>query len=271
MILPRIVSMSLVLASVAVLAQDAPTSATSLFVVEDSDGFASYLVDQVGRVIYFSLNDREGQSKCSVKCLEDWRPITGAKDLVLGEGIDANAMGNAESTDGSEQLSYFGRPLYVQADPELATTTSAHGTGGLWFLINPAGERAEKSEVSGETGSLDNIDGSGWFTVEQAQRGKSAYESSCAVCHHTSLFGEQYAPALKGAAFLRNWGGESVADLYRFIHERMPLGSPGSLSDQQYIDIVTYILSQNELPPGGTELSPAFEDLTGLSIPGPND
>lgn len=255
------------IAGVVALAQEGVSPAKSLEVVQHTGGFAAYLVDQDGRTVYFSLNDRDGKSVCSAVCLRTWTPLIASDELTLGEGIDAAAVGRSVRDDGSEQVTYFGRPLYVLADVEASTGTDANGTGGLWFLIGPDGERAKAATEDSEEDGAGADTGSGWFTADQAQRGKRAYEASCAVCHHISLLGEQYAPALKGPAFLRSWGGQSVGDLYTFVHERMPLGSPGSLSDQQYIDIVAYILSQNELPTGGTELMPSVDQLSGFTIP----
>lgn len=264
-----ILLMSAVLAGIFVLAQGTGVTATSIEVMSDAGGFAAYLVDQEGRALYFSLNDRDGRSVCSAVCQRTWSPLIAAEDVSLGEGIDPTAIGRFEREDGSAQITYFGRPLYVLADAEAATGTSAHGTGGLWFLISPSGDRAEAGQQDGaDQGDDEAADvGSGWYTAEQAQRGQRVYEANCAVCHHASLLGEQYAPALKGPSFLRRWAGQSVGDLYTFVHDRMPLGMPGSLTDQQYIDVVAYILSHNELPPGGEELPPSVDQLSGLEIP----
>ena len=36
----------------------------------------------------------------------------------------------------------------------------------------------------------------------------------------------------------------------------MPLGNPGILSDQEYLDIISYILKFNGYPTGGREVEP---------------
>lgn len=257
-----------VLVGIIALAQGTSVVATRIALVHDSSGFSAYLVDQESRAVYFSLNDRDGRSVCSAVCLRTWSPLAAGEDLEIGEGLDPSAFGSIELSDGTSQLTYYGRPLYVLANAELAKGTSSHGTGGLWFLIGPDGEKAAASQDA--AGPADNVPtdvGTGWFTAEQAQRGKRAYEANCAVCHHVSLLGEQYAPALKGSSFLRKWAGQSVGDLFMFVSEQMPLTAPGSLTDQQYIDIVAYVLSQNDLPAGGTELPPAPDQLSGLPLP----
>ena len=256
------------LAAIVAIAQVAGLDTHSLSVLANSNGFAAYIVDQDGRSVYFSLNDRDGQSVCSEKCLQNWTPLLASDDLVIGEGLDSSQIGQVEVSDDFVQLTYFGRPVYVVADEEVSAGTDANGTGGLWFLIGPDGERAEPIQVDeAQSPSDDSDQGKGWFTAEQSERGRSEYERSCSICHQSSLLGEQYAPALKGNAFLRNWEDGTVAHLYTFVRERMPVGSPGSLTDQQYIDVVAYILSQNGLPTGGDELSPVVEELEELAMP----
>jgi len=75
--------------------------------------------------------------------------------------------------------------------------------------------------------------------------GKAVYDKSCAACHGADLQGAGETPPLKGAPFLANWKGKSAAELYAFVHQTMPLASPGSLSDGDYRAVVAYILQVN--------------------------
>lgn len=86
------------------------------------------------------------------------------------------------------------------------------------------------------------------FTVEQVNRGQETYVKACAVCHLSSLQGAFEAPALKGGNFQNQWRGLQVADLYKLIAETMPAQDPNSLTEREYVDIVAYILQQNDLP-----------------------
>jgi PQQ-dependent dehydrogenase (methanol/ethanol family) len=105
----------------------------------------------------------------------------------------------------------------------------------------------------------------GWFTTEQAARGKAFFTSSCASCHGTALQGGA-GPALAGANFFGNWGGKPLSALYAFEHSSMPLTSPGSLSQQEYADITAYLLEQNGFAPGSAPLT-AGSDLARLVTP----
>jgi S-disulfanyl-L-cysteine oxidoreductase SoxD len=94
----------------------------------------------------------------------------------------------------------------------------------------------------------------GVYSEEQAGRGKPMYARECATCHGSSLSGGEEAPSLTGSAFMANWSGLSVGDLFERIRLSMPEGRPGTLSRQENADILAYILSVNQFPTGKTEL-----------------
>jgi len=104
----------------------------------------------------------------------------------------------------------------------------------------------------------------GVFTSDQALRGKSAFEGSCARCHNVALVGSERGPAIKGATFLSHWEKDNLAGLFTKIRDTMPEGGPGTVSDETKIDILTYILQQNGFPAGREELKvdlSALEDI----------
>lgn len=82
------------------------------------------------------------------------------------------------------------------------------------------------------------------FTAEQANQGKATYDSQCAMCHGQNLQG-QSGPPLKGDQFLSKWQKNSLEDFYHIMSTTMPLTKPGSLSGEQYLNILTYVLQNN--------------------------
>ena len=74
------------------------------------------------------------------------------------------------------------------------------------------------------------------------------------------------APPLSGGVFLRGWKGQTVANLYQYARIEMPQGSPGSLTDQQYADIIAYMFSLSSLPVGENELPPDAQQLNRIII-----
>lgn len=94
----------------------------------------------------------------------------------------------------------------------------------------------------------------GVYTEEQAKRGEAIYEKQCSACHGDKLAGRESAPPLTGGAFLSNWNGLPLSDLFERVRKTMPQNAPGKLTRQQNADILAYVLSFNRFPAGKTEL-----------------
>jgi hypothetical protein len=57
-----------------------------------------------------------------------------------------------------------------------------------------------------------------------------------------------------GEPFWKSFAQKTVGDLLEFVSTNMPNGTPGSLSEPTYRDIVALILKSNGFPAGTTEL-----------------
>lgn len=101
----------------------------------------------------------------------------------------------------------------------------------------------------------------GVYTDEQARRGEPIYKKECAPCHGELLTGGESSPPLSGGAFLSNWNGLSVGDLFDRIRKTMPQTAPGRLTKQQNADVLAFMLSVNKFPAGKTELYKQSEML----------
>jgi mono/diheme cytochrome c family protein len=105
------------------------------------------------------------------------------------------------------------------------------------------------------------------FTAEQAERGEAAYVRNCQDCHGTSLDNGEFGGApLKGSWFRRHWGNGSVAALIGKTKGTMPPDRPGQLSDQTYLDLTAFLLSQNGYAPGDKELPADLETQQAMSL-----
>jgi PQQ-dependent dehydrogenase (methanol/ethanol family) len=96
-----------------------------------------------------------------------------------------------------------------------------------------------------------------FYTRAQAASGATIYTASCQQCHGVGL-GGQSAPPLTGSAF-QNYVGKTGtgAGLFDFISRQMPADHPGSLTQQQYLDVTAFILSRNGYPAGRDPLTKA--------------
>jgi cytochrome c len=95
----------------------------------------------------------------------------------------------------------------------------------------------------------------GVYTEKQAQRGSDLYGPKCSGCHGDDLEGDVVEhPALAGGDFMWKWNGSTLAPLFQRIHRDMPLNNAGSLTRDQSVDLLAYILSMNRLPASQREL-----------------
>ena len=115
-------------------------------------------------------------------------------------------------------------------------------------------------EAGGQSPSSDGqrSTGQGVYSREQWMRGREVYAGLCAGCH----------PAVThvGPVFTTSWAGKKLSDLFGFLRERMPKNDPGSLSDQDYVDVMSYMLRLNGMPAGSDELPADSVALTKVRI-----
>ena len=74
------------------------------------------------------------------------------------------------------------------------------------------------------------------------------------MCHSETLEGSGQIPPLAGADFIKNWDGQTLADLFDKIQETMPADAPGKLSHEQNADILAFLLEFNKFHTGSADL-----------------
>jgi hypothetical protein len=62
------------------------------------------------------------------------------------------------------------------------------------------------------------------------------------------------APPVAGPKLLRKWEGRSLAALFEYTRATMPSNNPGFLSDQEFVDVIAYMLAASGAPAGDDEL-----------------
>ncbi|HEY3824379.1 MAG TPA: PQQ-binding-like beta-propeller repeat protein [Bryobacteraceae bacterium] len=107
------------------------------------------------------------------------------------------------------------------------------------------------------------------FTAAQAEQGKTAYERSCAGCHGQNLEDGEFAPPVRGASFIQQWGRKPVEGLFTYISTKMPPSNRGGLSTDAYTEILAYLLSANGVQAGNQALPSDAAALKPMIMPGP--
>lgn len=98
----------------------------------------------------------------------------------------------------------------------------------------------------------------GIYTKTESVRGSELYALNCVSCHtaasHTS------------PAFVAKWQGRRLSELFDYMRDEMPKNDPGSLTRQQYLLLLAYLLKMNGMPAGRDELPGDSLALTKLRI-----
>jgi len=94
----------------------------------------------------------------------------------------------------------------------------------------------------------------GVYSEAQAARGEKVYAASCASCHGDDLSGGGQTPPLSGQEFNSDWNDLSMGDLYDRTHLSMPADKPGSLTPEQTVDVIAFLLKKGSFPAGQADL-----------------
>ncbi len=93
----------------------------------------------------------------------------------------------------------------------------------------------------------------GPYTADQASRGEAVYRRECGECHSVKDHSNE--------DFRFSWNGRSALELFENIRNTMPEETPGSLTRQEYADIVAYLMKANGMPSGPRPLAPDSTSL----------
>src|SRR5580692_11675770 len=86
-------------------------------------------------------------------------------------------------------------------------------------------------------------------TMQQAEAGRTLYQSRCSGCHAQDLGGNE-APQLAGANFIAAWGSRTAHELVAYIQTGMPPGNAGGLGEDVSVNLAAFILAANGATPG---------------------
>ena len=88
------------------------------------------------------------------------------------------------------------------------------------------------------------------YSDEQAGRGRTTYDARCASCHDGGTMG----PELWGDPFLASWDSKPVSEFFTRIKTTMPEDAPGSVRENEILDVIAYVIKTNGFPAGEQSL-----------------
>ena len=105
-----------------------------------------FLASGQGRTMYLFEADKGGMSACSGACAAAWPPVTAAAMPMAGSGVEQSLLGTIKRSDGTEQVTYNGHPLYYFAADTGAGTAKGQGAkafGAGWYVVNAKGAKID--------------------------------------------------------------------------------------------------------------------------------
>lgn len=156
------------------------------------------------------------------------------------------------SSRGNLRQLYLVRRLHTPGCSRLVLAC-LFGIGVLFSVIEPSERINAQDSPKEEIYAI--------YTRAQAAEGKVAYQKNCAQCHGENVDDGEFGTPLKGLDFAEGWAGKSAGALMIFMKANMPPANPGGLEDKKYAQIVAYLLQENGLQPGESELPPDIKSL----------
>jgi len=113
----------------------------------------AYLVNGRGFTLYTFALDTTAKSPCSGVCAKEWPPVLvpkGAKLSALVHGVKTARLGKIKRADGTFQLTYEGKPLYLFVGDKRPGQTVGQGFANVWSVarVSPTKEAAVANSLT---------------------------------------------------------------------------------------------------------------------------
>ncbi|TGN94731.1 c-type cytochrome [Burkholderia sp. USMB20] len=129
-----------------------------------------------------------------------------------------------------------------------ATASAGRAPGSLLPARNvPAGGFIRVAASTGDAAPT--------FDAVQVAHGKEIYGNACAKCHGADLEGNT-APALSGPSFAPlSHSHLTIGGVFGYMATNMPADQPGKLKDEDYADLMAFLLASNGYVAGKSKLT----------------
>ena len=95
-----------------------------------------FLADGSGMSLYSYARDEKNASNCNEGCAVNWPPFY-VDPVTVTEGCESSNFATITRSDGRNQTTYKGMPLYYFKNDKYPGDTFGQGIGDVWFLVTP--------------------------------------------------------------------------------------------------------------------------------------
>lgn len=248
---------------------DAPEGAPSEQALTGGGIGQPVLTDSEGFALYYFRKDEPGKSNCNDPCSVTWPPVP-ADEQIDTSALDGSRLGSVTRDDGTEQLAYDGRPLYLFVDDVDPGDVTGQGVGNVWFAVAPDGsEIAPRGGVRiGSTDAGDAlIDPEGFtlYVFSNDTEGTSDCNDRCARTWQPVPGDAAIDIGVRNDQFdtiTREDGSEQLTfndkPLYRFVDDINPGDARGEGSGDVWFTVPA---DDVETADGGAQVTVAHTDL----------
>ena len=124
----------------------ASPSAPATVDTKSAGGLGDILVDDKGNTLYLFLADKKNKSNCTDACAKAWPPLLTKGAAKVGDGVNKKLLDITKRSNGDEQVTYNGHPLYCYAADTKPGQTNGQGLnqfGAEWYVLNTKGDKVE--------------------------------------------------------------------------------------------------------------------------------
>lgn len=141
----------------------------------------------------------------------------------------------------------------VKASKVMSSTRTSLALAAVAVVIWLAAPHAGAQDAGSSPALLTGV-----FSAAQAARGEEKFKDVCSACHNID--------EMAGARFRSSWADQTAGDIFDFLSNAMPQGDPGSLTPEEYRNIIAFFLSRSGYPSGERELPSDKVELSKLRI-----
>jgi predicted lipoprotein with Yx(FWY)xxD motif len=106
--------------------------------VTTSPQVGNILVDDRGMTLYRFTSDQPNVSTCYDSCARAWPPVLVDAVPTVEDATLSAGLGIAPRTDGTQQLTFQGAPLYAYIGDTQPGDITGQASDGVWFVVNPS-------------------------------------------------------------------------------------------------------------------------------------